>query len=304
VFKRLLVPLDGSSLAETVLPLARYIAERVQATLILFHVVEKHAPSEIHGQRHLRGVAEAKTYIEKLAASLSAAGLNSEQHVHEVQEGGVAQLISGHAVELKADLILLCAHGHGGFRDLLFGSIAQQVIRQGTMPVLLVRPEGMPDIIAHPIRQILVPLDGAKGHEAAIEVASDLAEQLNASLKLLTVVPTSETLDMKEALTGRVSPRTTMLSLDIAAQQADDYLSQIAKSLSARKLVVSKTLLRGDPAPLLLDTINGEGVDMVVMATHGHSALDARWEGSLTPRFLPKATVPVMLVRGYASDED
>ena len=156
MFKRILVPLDGSNLAEKVLPFARYLAERLQATLILFHVVEKDAPNEIHGQHHLREVAEARAYLDQMAVQLSSAGVSIMQDVHEVQEAGVAQTIRDHAEELQADLIVLCAHGNGGLRDMIFGSIAQQVIRQGTVPVLFIRPGyGEQAADANPIHQIL-----------------------------------------------------------------------------------------------------------------------------------------------------
>lgn len=302
MFKRLLVPLDGSSLAETVLPLARYLSERLGATLILFHVVEKDAPNAIHGQHHLRGVDEAKTYLAHLAAQLVAGGMLVEQHVHEVQQSGVAQMISDHAAELHADLIILCAHGHGGLRAMLFGSIAERVIRHGTLPVLFIRPEHATDPTTHPIRKILLPLDGSKSHEVAIRVADGLTRKLDATLLLLNVVPTSGTVAVKGAITGRVSPRTLALSLDISAQQAEEYLAQIAQSLAVGKQPVVTSVLRGDVAPTLIEAINAESVDLVVMTTHGHGVLDARWDGSLTPSFLPKSPVPVLLVRGVGDD--
>jgi nucleotide-binding universal stress UspA family protein len=298
VFKRILVPLDGSNLAEMVLPFARYLAEWLQATLILFHVVEKDAPNEVHGQHHLREVAEARAYLDQVAGKLSSVQVSILQDVHEVQEAGVAQTIRDHAEELHADLIVLCAHGNGGLRDMFFGSIAQQVIRQGTIPVLFIRPETVKDPGINPILQILLPLDGSKAHEVAIPVAVFLATKCEAKIRLLTVVPTVETLPVKEAITGRVSPRATSLSLDISAQQAEEYLHKISQELSAQGLSVSVDVLRGNVESKLIETVSAKGIDLIVMATHGHSAIDAHWVGSLTPRFLPKTPVPVILVRG------
>jgi nucleotide-binding universal stress UspA family protein len=298
VFNRILVPLDGSNLAEKVLPAARYLAERLQATIILFHVVEKDSPNEVHGQHHLREVAEARAYLDQVARQLSSAEVTVLQDVHEVQEVGVAQTIRDHAEELHADLIVMCAHGNGGLRDMLFGSIAQQVIRQGTIPVLFIRPKDAKDAGMNPIRRILLPLDGSKAHEVAIPVAVYLAEKCEAKIQLLTVVPTVETLPVKEAITGRVSPRATAITLDILAHQAEEYLNKILQELSTQGPLASGTVLRGNTESGMIETIAAEGIDLVVMATHGHTAIDAHWVGSLAPRFLPKTPVPVILVRG------
>jgi nucleotide-binding universal stress UspA family protein len=304
VFKRFLAPLDGSNLAEQVLPYATYLAKQLQATLILFHVVEKDAPDEVHKQRHLREVAEARTYLNQIAERISSTGVTILQDVHEVQEVGVAQTIRDHAEELKTDLVILCAHGNGGLRDMIFGSIAQQVIRQGKIPVLFIRPEKVTDPITKPIRKILIPLDGLKAHEVAIPIAVYLAEKCKAEIRLLTVIPTSETLPIKKAITTRVSPRAVTLSLDISAQQAEEYLQRIIKEISTKGVPVSGIVRRGNVSNEQIEIITSEDIDLVVMATHGTRVLDAHWEGSLTPRFLPKTTIPVILTHGSEENKD
>src|SRR5512146_2289670 len=117
MFKRLLVPLDGSPLAESVLPAALYFAGHLGATIILFHAIEVGAPATVHGQRHLSGVEEAQGYLYDVAARLSRQSpteIMVEQNVHPVEEAHVARSIIEHVTELNADLIILCAHGHGG----------------------------------------------------------------------------------------------------------------------------------------------------------------------------------------------
>lgn len=304
MYKRILVPLDGSKLAETVLPFTVYLAVRFQATLILFHVVEKDSPNEIHGQHHLREVAEARDYLHEVAGKLSATGVSILQDVHEVQEAGVAQTIRNHVEELQIDMIVLCAHGNGGLRDMIYGSIAQQVIRQVSVPVLFIRPKNITDPSMHPIRQILIPLDGSKAHEVAIPVAVYLAAKCEAKIRLLTVVPTADTLSVKEAVISRVSPRATSLTLDITAQQAEAYLDQISQELSTHGVSVSGAVLRGNILSRMIEITTAESIDMIVMATHGHNAIDARWEGSLTPRFLPVTPVPVILVHGLEDNSE
>jgi nucleotide-binding universal stress UspA family protein len=103
---------------------------------------------------------------------------------------------------------------------------------------------------------------------------------------------------MKEAITSRISPRTSSLSLDTDAKHAEEYLQGLCQNLSHQGLETGKIVLRGDVFSKLLETLQNEKIDLLVMATHGHNVIDARWEGSLTPRFLPNAPVPVLLVRG------
>jgi nucleotide-binding universal stress UspA family protein len=189
-------------------------------------------------------------------------------------------------------------------RDALFGSIALQVIREVTVPVVFVRPDHAKDQRTPPVRRVLLPLDGSEAHEVAIPVAASVAAKCGAEIRLLTVVPTTQTLPVKEAIASRVSPRATALTLDISAQQAEEYLRRKSADLSAQGLAVSGEVARGDALSKLTETIAVENVDMVVMATHGHSAIDAHWEGSLTPRFLPQTPVPVILVRGIGNKNE
>ena len=123
----------------------------------------------------------------------------------------MAQTIRDHAEELHADLIVMCAHGNGGLRDMLFGSIAQQVIRQGSIPVLFIRPNQAKEAADELNPPDTYPIRRVETTELAIPVAVYLAEKCAATIRLLTVVPTAETLPVKEAITGRVSPRATAL---------------------------------------------------------------------------------------------
>jgi nucleotide-binding universal stress UspA family protein len=207
-------------------------------------------------------------------------------------------------MELQADLIALCTHGQGGLRDIFIGSIAQQVMRQVSVPVLFIQPNSVKESEVKPISQILLPLDGLKSHEAALPIGAYLATKFHAKLRLLTVIPTPKTLLGKEVVTSRYLPHAKTLSLDISAQEAEDYLYQIAKDLSSQGLIVSDTVLRGDAVSNLIKTIESEGIGMVIVATHGLSAFDAQWEGSLTPGLFSKTPVPVILVHVAKNDQE
>ena len=140
---RFLVPLDGSHLAESVLPVVQQMASRFHAQVTLLHIVEKHPPTVIHGEPHLTSVAQAQAYLEEIATRLRSSALAVEVHVHRDKEDDVARSIVQHAQEGNADLVIMCTHGHGGLRELLFGSNAQRVLQLGTNQSCLYFPERM-----------------------------------------------------------------------------------------------------------------------------------------------------------------
>src|SRR4051812_12260485 len=115
-FSRILVALDGSRLAEAVLPAACSLAGRLDARLFLVHVLERDPPATVHGEPHHTRAGDAQEYLERLAGGLRRRGLGVEVHVHERPVSDVAAAIDAHAHELDADLIAMCAHGRTNLR--------------------------------------------------------------------------------------------------------------------------------------------------------------------------------------------
>ncbi|HWQ46529.1 MAG TPA: universal stress protein [Longilinea sp.] len=297
MYSRILVPLDGSNLAETVLPVATEMAGYYNATLVLLNILEKDGSGTIHGQRHLSTTGEACDYLESLAVKLRSQGFKVETEAHEARESDVARSISEHARELKTDLIILCAHGNGGIRDVLIGGMAQQVIQRETIPVLFIRPEKMGSVPHTSWKTILVPLDGAPMHETVLPHAVAVAQRSGAVLRLLTVVPTADTLRVKEDAVRRVLPGSMGVALDYSVEESQQYLQKICTDLSRQKLLASGVVTRGDATTRILETITKEHIDLVIMATYGHRNWDAFWEESVTPKVLANSPVPVLFVR-------
>src|SRR3990172_2743476 len=159
MFKHLLVPLDGSHLAESALPPTAYLARVLRASVTLVHLIERHAPKAVHGDRHLADPAEAAAYLADVAVRAFPPGTSVTCHVHTVAIDSVAHSISEHVAELGVDLVVLSTHGRSGPRTWLLGSIAQQVIVLGATPVLLVQPRERPLDAPFTCRRLLVPLD-------------------------------------------------------------------------------------------------------------------------------------------------
>ncbi len=294
MFQHFLVPLDGSNLAEAIMPAAHALAARLQARITLLHIVEQHAPATIHGDTHLGDTAAADKYLGALAERWSHEGVCVDSHVHSEQPQNVAKMIVDQAAELDADLIVLCTHGRGALREKLLGSIAQQVVHEGRVPVLLLRPAVEDARAPRAIHNIVLPLDGEPVHETAIPIAAALAARLGATIHLLSVVPTMETMTGDESASGAVLPNAMRAVLDFAQQGGVDYLRGVRA-----KIVTPTTaeVARGDPARSIVSTAKRVDADLIVMATHGRMGLSAFWSASVAPKVLNEFAGPLLLLR-------
>jgi nucleotide-binding universal stress UspA family protein len=306
MFKHFVLPLDGSHLAEAALPAAAYLSLKLGARVTLTHIIERDAPKEVHGERHLAQPEEAHAYLEEIARKAFSASVHVECHVHTIESSDVSRSIVEHVQELTPDLIIMCTHGRGGLRDLFFGSIAQQVVGLGSTPVLLVRPlenGGAPAFACH---TILVPLDGIPDHEQGLCLAVPLARACAADMHLLVVVPTPGTLTGQQAVTRRLLPGATREMLDISEEGASNYLRDCMASMQAQDISVTGEVRRGEPADTIMETARRMNADMVVLTTHGKVGLDAFWSGSIAPKVSRWFTIPLLLVpvcKGGKSEE-
>jgi nucleotide-binding universal stress UspA family protein len=296
MFKHILVPLDGSSLAEVVLPAAGYLARALRAQVTLVHIIEQDASASVHGERHLTGAKEAEEYLEDVARRAFPADLPVTRHVHTEAMEDVARGIVDHQAELAPDLVLMCTHGWSGLRDLLFGRIAQQVVASGRTPVLLVRPQRPQPKEPFLCRTLLAPTDGKPTHERGLEMAFELARATGARVQLLAVVPTMERLAGRQAASGRFMPGTTRAVLEVAQEQLESYLRHQAGRGQAGGVAVSASVRRGDPTSVIVETAASVDADIIVLGTHGKAGAEAFWAHSVTAGVLGKTTRPLLLV--------
>ena len=296
MFTHLLIPLDGSSLAETVLPAARHLAEKLNAWVTLVHVIEQNAPSEIHGEKHLTNAAEAESYLAKIAQNAFPPTVRVERHVHTSEVKDVARSIVQHVEEFATDLTILCAHGKGGLHDILFGAMAQQVISIGSTPALIFRPADDSSMGEFSCGKILVALDGNQGHEEGLKVAVGLAEKCGIPVHLVMVIPTLGTISGSWTATSRITPGSTARMLEIAVEDAIEYLRKQQAELMQKGISASAEILRGDPATNITDTARANNCSMIILGTHGKVGMAAFWSGSITPRVFKKCRIPLLLV--------
>ncbi|MBK5276764.1 MAG: universal stress protein [Desulfuromonadales bacterium] len=296
MFRHFLVPLDGSRMAEAALPVAVYLAQKLGARVTLMHVVEKNAPSEVHGQSHLKTATEANAYLKAVSERFFSAGLQIYFHVHETEVSDVAGSIVAHADELNHDLVVMCSHGRGKALHLFLGSIAQKVIGKDSRPVLIAHPDERGEAPDFSCRSILVPLDGDPGHAQALPVSRELAQACGATLLLAMVIPHLTNLAGDMAATGRMLPGTTSRMLEMASQEAEEYLASLLEALRVTGVAASAQILRGDPAKTIEKSAKDAKVDLIVLATHGKTGMEAFWSGSVAHKICGYRGVPLLLI--------
>jgi nucleotide-binding universal stress UspA family protein len=295
MFRHILIPLDGSHLAEAALKPAAELCKKLGARITLFHVIEKNAAAEVHGDRHLTTQDEACEYLGRLTEQAFPADAEVENHVHTEEVRNVARSISEHVVEFGPDLIVMCTHGQGGLRERIAGSIAQQVIGMVNTPILLLRPDEAGGVYIS-FDRIMVALDGSPEHEASLEVAGELAVSLGAALHLVNVVPTAETLQGDRAPAGRYLPTTTKAMLNMTEEYAREYLVEKAMIWKEKGLPVTARVRRGDIAKELASEVTRADSHLIVLGTHGRAGANAFWSGSVAPKLAMQLRVPMLLV--------
>lgn len=296
MFKHILVPLDGSQLAESALPVAAYMSEKLAAMVTLIHVIEHHAPREVHGQPHLRTVQEAELYLQEIGTRWFAKTRLLNYHVHTAGVAYVARSIVEHRGELDYDLVIMCSHGQGKARQLFMGSIAQTIIGLGAIPVLLVHPDVTGTLAAFSCSTILVPMDNDPDHAQALPVAKALAGTFGAALQISMVIELFTTLSGVKAVTSRLLPGTTSRLLEISVVNGEKFVQQLLGELIDQGYQASAEVLRGDPAGVIVKSARTKKADLIVLATHGKSGLEAFWAGSFSHKLCSLCTTPLLLI--------
>jgi len=295
MFKSILIPLDGSRLAEASLPAAASLAQHLNAQVTLLHVIEENAPEAVHNERHLTQPKEAEAYLQNLVQQSFPAGTKASWHVHSSEVKDVPSSIVEHSGEFKPDLIIMCAHGRGGIRDLLFGRIALQVVGKDTTPLLLLQPmtaEQKPFTLG----RILVPLDSESIHDDSLPMAKNLAKAYGAELYLLCVIPTFSTLAGEEAAASSLLPGTANAFLDIKENQAKEHLQGHLNELIGEGFRTSAEIARGDPAQTIVNVAERSQSDLIVLSTHRRTGLSAFWERSVAPNVVRRSRIPMLLI--------
>jgi nucleotide-binding universal stress UspA family protein len=296
MIRKILVPLDGTALAESALPVAAFMVKTLAAEVALLHIIEERRTLTAHKQHHLADVAEAQRYLSDVRSRFFGAGSSALAHVHAIAAKDIARGIALHVEELKCDLIVLCTHGRHLFTHPLFGSIGQRILATTMVPVLIVKPRAFAEPTAFKISRILLPLPADETHPEGIEVAESLAKTLNAQLHVLQIVERYRDISGNETAISRFLPSATSHILDLNADKAAAYLEQIRSKLKANVLTVTTALRRTQPADGIIDEARQSNSDLIVMSTHRRKGFEAFWRGSVASRVCLQCSVPLLLI--------
>jgi nucleotide-binding universal stress UspA family protein len=287
MLENILVPLDGSRLAEAALPYAEAIARRTGAGLTLIRATRAQGLlSELAYVDVQQPIQEAENYLALLARDLGAKGFSVQTGV---PFGSTAAEWILEEIDFRhADLVVMATHDRVGPERWLHGSVAESVVHGSPKPVMLVHGDGAIAQRLAELRPVLVvPLDGSELAEAALPFAVRLAGVLGSQLKFVGVVPRP---DQLVAADGGV---TTFVGSDYERLEAEAsaYLETMAGRIGAEV-----ALRYGDAAPEIAATAEEFGAAMVVMATHGRTGLVRSVLGSVAGGVAHRAGVPVVLI--------
>jgi nucleotide-binding universal stress UspA family protein len=286
---RLLVPLDGSPLAELALPWAQHLACITGADLSLVQVVEPPAAVEylVYTESVTQMLHEqAEDYLAAVAARLRAQQLRVQTRA-VIGDPAAEIILAGHA----ADLIVMATHGRSGLGRWVSGSVADRVLRGASVPVLLA-PAGADKAGSAQLRRILVPLDGSELAEHALPLASRLARPAGAELILL------RSTEWDPIVGGMYVSAQTVAEL---TRRYDGEARAYLEAVSHRQALAGIPIhcaVRSDPAAdSIVAGAAATAADLIVMTTHGRGGV-GRWVyGSVADRVLRRSSVPIVLVR-------
>lgn len=291
--QRILVPLDGSPLAERAIP----------AAITLAHAFSTTTPCELHLLRvvppimvaleptlytetiHL-GEEEAKSYLDAIALDYADSDVPI---VATAQTGSVAETIIHYAQENNVELIVISSHGRSGLSRWVYGSIADKVLRQSCCATLIIREQV--EQVAGKFKKILVCLDGSDLAEQVLDNALSIAQCSQAEIVLLRVIePANLLFDMETADQVQESVNA------IEKGEADAYLSNLMQQLPQTEGTLSARTLFGSPADTIIDFAQEQQVDLIAMSSHGRSGI-SRWVyGSVAEKVMRGAKCATLIM--------
>jgi len=285
MYKRILVPLDGSELAEGALPYAEGVAIRLHSEVILLTVC---APGDWL-KRPL------KAYLEKRAGELSSLGIKASALV---VQGNVAHEILDFAEKNDINLIIISTHGHTGPSIWPLGGVTNKLLQKSRLPILLISSRKLEAVLREKeLRKILVPLDGSQLAEAIVPHVEDLVEGMGNEVILIRVIEPVQIPDVVRYTAGFDEQKYEKELTARAEREAKRYLSKKESALRNKGVKVSSTSLLGMPAQTILQYAEDHSVSLIALSTHGFSGI-TRWAyGSVASKIIESSSKPVLLVR-------
>jgi len=284
MWKKILVPLDGSDLAELALPYAQELAGAFNSELILLHVSEPSEQEYLHmHQLYLDKIAvQTKKLVEKVTP-LVISGKPAEAIVKFTEKNDIR-------------LIVMASHGSSGIIPWATGGIADKVIDATGVPLLLIKATKpwRKTKEKHLISSILLPLDGSETGEAAITRVKELKSRLEAEVILLEVVPEGRHLRTIGGLDYILYPEQ---ELETFKAEAREYLDKVYERLQRGKGELKVEIRSGDVAKEILNFAREKRASLIAISSHGHSGMTKWVFGSTAQKVIQDSPIPVLVVK-------
>jgi nucleotide-binding universal stress UspA family protein len=301
MFKRILIPLDLSPLAEQAIGRAVAIARASKAEIDLVSV---HQPMPFGGFNDAPWNPDLKLdehkYLETVAAEVTSG--SSVPATHAILKGEAVDMICKRAWDVDADLIVMTSHGRTGLSRVWFGSVADRVLRHSAVPVLMLRPvdgKKRADAARHLFKHVLIPLDGSAFATDILPSAVALAKCSDARVTLLRVIEPIPLLVYGEALPLTYPPLVQdETATNRLVAEATEELAGIARGLREQGigLVDAEVVVAGHVAQTIVEFARTHDVDAIAMSTHGRGA--SRFlMGSVADKVLRASGLPLLLHR-------
>ncbi len=295
MFKKILVPLDGSKTAEAVIPFAREIAARSGAGLLFAAAVPQVGvwDAALSLQLLKREYELAADYLATVEKDVSGEG---QEVATRVLDGDAAEAVLAAADEAGADLIAISTHGRSGISRWLFGSVATRILEHARVPLLVLRPKegedrGAPGPV---VKKILVPLDGSEVAKSVLPVVEEFAKTMGASLVLYhSIAPLSAYPGFESAGAAALGD-----AIEEMQRQAREILARASDEVNSRGVEATTVVSLGTPVDGVLSAAKELDVDLIAIATHGRSGLGRAVLGSVADGVIRRsADVPCLVVR-------
>lgn len=287
MFERILVPLDGSSLAKQVFPYVAALARAFRSEVILISIYE---PEETeYGEACKLYIDDEADALKKLIGD-TAVTVSAESHC-----GVAANEILRLADEHKASLIMMTSHGRSGIVPWSLGGTVNKVLHKVGVPLLVVRAKEKPSAAdkADLFGLILLPLDGSQNGEAALPYVADITRKLGSELCLLKVVEPG-----KHVHTIGGLDYIPFKDMDISARKKEalQYLEGIGARLADIKGKIKPEVRVGDAAREILKSTESKRSSLIAVSSHGDSAIEAWAHGSVTYKVLYSSKQSILFV--------
>jgi len=313
MYQKMLIPLDGSELAEVVFTFAKELSGRLDIDLNLLHVSSQATRDFIPMQKAY--VKRSADIVKRQARDVQEKTLGKPADTPvkikgDLVQGYAAEEILSFAAENESDLILLATHGRSGLKRWSIGSVAGKVLGASKIPVLLIRA-GVEDETPYDKwtdKSIIVPLDGSELAESVLPHVEELAKQRGseaAEVVLLRVVE-------PPSIPTYYGPEISGVSLNWGdyiqqetvrrKQSSIDYLAGIEKRFKDKNVKVSTEIIEGKANDEIVDYANKHPHGLIVMATHGRSGLSRLVYGSVAANLLQGVGNPILMVKPSKTD--